>query len=278
MLFNGCVCSVLTIWPRLLWLSGWRWYSKWISVSFIACSRYIQSSDWMSLAYHAVCSTEHWVVNFPFRFHWTRSFIQTTKQQITQNIFMFITKKCLRYSSVANVNNNSNSNIEWFGWCACVILLLWFCILVKFSLDWLAHGICKGAFIHNPFSIKLNRKWLFGEPKANSTPFAAYLDIWSLWCVCLIFHYVCSRMMHTINMCTQHTYNMDMMRWKDGCAVAIGLKWSVHSTNNSIIIIQWQTMILQWRDFQAFVGIRSQNLFVSWPSAYLCDKCKIAVD
>lgn len=190
--------------------------------------------------------------------------------------FMFITEKCLRCSSVANVNNNSN--IELFCVCMCAWfyyfgfvfwsnfhLIGWHTAYVKahlftihFLLDWIENG----------FSVKRKRK---------STPFAAYLDIWSLWCVCLIFHYVCSYDAHDKYVYTTHIqYGHDAMkRWLcSGDRLKMKCSFDQQFNNNNSMANYDFTMARIFKH----VGIRSQNLFVSWPSAYLSDKCKIAFD
>lgn len=196
---------VVTIWLKMI---------QQMDFCFLHCLQPIYSIFRLN-EFGLSCCLQHWALSGQFSLPISLNALLYSNNQTTDHTEYFYVyyEKCLWCSSVANVNNNSN--IEWSGLCVCVILLLWFCILVKFSLDWLAHGICKGAFIHNPFSIKLNRKWLFGEPKANSTPFAAYLDIWSLWCVCLIFHYVCSNDAHDKYVYTTHIqYGHDAMkRW-----------------------------------------------------------------
>lgn len=175
--------------------------------SFIACSRYIQSSDWMSLAYHAVCSTEHWVVNFPFRFHpfYNAILLKSNKQQqITQNIFMFITK-CLQWLLqwqmwiiITIITTTAAATLN-YAVCVCVRdfyyigLLFW----SNFHLIGWHTGVCKGAFIHI-LSIKLIWKWfLWAESEFYPVCYIfEHMDF--MMCMCLAPFFI-------LYLCDAHT-------------------------------------------------------------------------
>lgn len=193
------------------WLSGWRWYSKWFFWSFIACSRYIQSSDWMSLAYHAVCSTEHWVVNFPFRFHpfYNAILLKSNKQQqITQNIFMFITK-CLQWLLqwqmwiIITINNNSGiSNIELRRMSVCVCVCVIFITLVCYFGQIFTWLVGTRAYVKAHLFTFCPLNWFengFCELKVNFYP------------VCYIFEHMdfmmcmCSAPFFILYLCDAHT-------------------------------------------------------------------------
>lgn len=201
--------------------------------SFIACSRYIQSSDWMSLAYHAVCSTEHWVVNFPFRFHpfYNAILLKSNKQQqITQNIFMFITK-CLQWLLqwqmwiiITIIPTTAAATLN-YAVCVCVIFITLVCYFGQI-FTWL---VGTRAYVKAHLFTFCPLNWFengFCELEVNFTPFATYLNIWILWCVCVWLRFsFCIYVMHTHD---KYTDNMDMSDekwwhewWNAACALAI---------------------------------------------------------
>lgn len=103
----------------------------WATIVVIACSQYIQSSAWMSLAYHVICRTEHWVVNIPYFFFFEsdRFGIEAdfkTKQRSTQqNLFMFISKCPFNALHCAQMwIIMAGNDIKWFCVCACVCVIL----------------------------------------------------------------------------------------------------------------------------------------------------------
>lgn len=174
----------------------WRWYSKYFgNNSCVACSRYIQSSDWMSLPYHVVCSTEHSMVNFfpsDFdRFNFVTLVLQANKPKVIRSH--------IEYSaSIQNVADIlqwririiiTTTTIE----AASMILNYFVCvrdfiIILVLYFGWIFTWL---ACTRHTFSMTLIREcylWLL----MIFTPFATCLDIWTLWVVALTLSCLCS--------------------------------------------------------------------------------------
>lgn len=168
--------------------------------------------EWVWLITLSAALNMEWSIRpFWFRHHHFRWAHHNAKK----NLFMFITK-CLQCCSVEKMwINNSGSDIKLLGERAW-FYYVWFCSLVKFSLDWLAHRIHKGVFtiyfllnwIENAFfCCVFSSMWI--APCLGTS-----FGIWSLWCVYVLSQSVIRDLfvMHTmINMCTIWTLDQGKM-------------------------------------------------------------------
>lgn len=91
-------------------------------------------------------------------------------------------------------------------------------------------------------------KWIF-------TPFARYLNIWILWCVCvwLVFHFVFMWCTHTINIRTIWTWAMKSGDMNDEMRL---VQWRYKLVYQWYRLIQWRYIGLKWStSFQSIKSI-----------------------